>query len=75
MAIHLLRVNNLRKQLQIYSLSLEKQKNLLNMLERFNLENSKKVRRENSKSWKNIRQRFALAQHFSISQTSTLVQL
>lgn len=74
MAIHLLRVNNLRKQLQIYSLSLEKQKNLY-MLERFNLENSKKVRRENSKSWKNIRQRFALAQHFSISQTSTLVQL
>ena len=74
MAIHLLRVNNLRKQLQIYSLSLEKQKNLLNMLERFNLENSKKVRRENSKSWKNIRPRFALAQH-SISQTSTLVQL
>lgn len=74
MAIHLLRVNNLRKQLQIYSLSLEKQKNLY-MLGRFNLENSKKVRRENSKSWKNIRQRFALAQHFSISQTSTLVQL
>lgn len=74
MAIHLLRVNNLRKQLQIYSLPLEKQKNLY-MLGRFNLENSKKVRRENSKSWKNIRQRFALAQHFSISQTSTLVQL
>lgn len=73
MAIHLLRVNNLRKQLQIYSLSLEKQKNLY-MLGRFNLENSKKVRRENSKSWKNIRPRFALAQH-SISQTSTLVQL
>lgn len=74
MAIDLLRVNNLRKQLQIYSLSLEKQKNLY-MLGRFNLENSKKVRSENSKSWKNSRQRFALAQHFSISQTSTLVQL